>query len=370
MEARRLEQQRRYSAKSNAVQTLPSTQDEKFNLRLIDLYRKYPCLWNQSLKDYEDVDLKRKAWQDIADEMGAHLKANFVRHRILEMQYQLNIYNLKMIEYKMYPDASRQPEKLYYFDAFASIVDASQRREPDQSGRTEDAKNLVAKKANRSIADIFKQRIQQPNNMNIMRKMMQRLVLSNNDNPNGSPRGHLESGLWLKAQQPEQMMDAAVKSEIKSKSEIDNMIIERIQGMELPVDSMDSNSLDGQEALMYIPSVVRKRLRQNFMSGMRRELEGERHSQTIAAPKKHPTPLSPMKPALPGDSVSKTRLTHKVGLPKSTKSDGSESKSEDEDVHRLQWRVRLQRGSRRQSGNAQKYNLQPPLLQGMCDCDF
>ncbi|KAH8238380.1 hypothetical protein KR032_005247 [Drosophila birchii] len=117
MEARRQEKQRRESAKSKAASQLPSSQDEEFNLRLIDLYRAQPCLWNTSLTEHGDAERKNRAWEEIAAGMGSHLSAAFVRCRMRGLRYKLNLYKLQVIEFQMMPGKARgPPEKPYFVD--------------------------------------------------------------------------------------------------------------------------------------------------------------------------------------------------------------------------------------------------------------
>lgn len=118
MEARRLEKQRRESAKSKAASQLPSCQEQEFNLRLVDLYREQPCLWNTSLAEHGDAERKRRAWEEIAGKMGSHLSASFVRCRMRSMRYKLNVYQLQLIEYQMTPGMGVPPEKPYFVDRF------------------------------------------------------------------------------------------------------------------------------------------------------------------------------------------------------------------------------------------------------------
>lgn len=136
MEARRQERQRRESAKATAATSLPSSQDEEFNLRLVDLYGGQSCLWNTSLPEHEDVELKRGAWEKIAKELGSHLTAAFVRSRVHSMRHQLNVYKLQMIEYQMTPGIGKAPEKPYYVDRFA-FLDTVPTSRGDDTGQSE-----------------------------------------------------------------------------------------------------------------------------------------------------------------------------------------------------------------------------------------
>ncbi|XP_022234146.2 uncharacterized protein LOC111082271 [Drosophila obscura] len=143
MEGRRFDRQRRDSAKSTAAPTLPSTQDQNFHLRLADLYGQHACLWNTSLAEYQNVELKRQAWDTIAGELGSHLNVAFVRSRISSMRHQLNVYKLQMIEYKMCPGLGQEPEKPYHLDAFAfldtihALPELDARPRPDQEAKQE-----------------------------------------------------------------------------------------------------------------------------------------------------------------------------------------------------------------------------------------
>lgn len=140
MEARRQERQRRESAKATAATSLPSSQDEEFNLRLVDLYGQQSCLWNTSLPEHEDVELKRGAWEKMAKELGSHLTAAFVRSRVHSMRHQLNVYKLQMIEYQMTPGIGKEPDKPYYVDRFA-FLDTVPTPRGDDAGQGETAKS-------------------------------------------------------------------------------------------------------------------------------------------------------------------------------------------------------------------------------------
>ncbi|BFG01897.1 uncharacterized protein DMAD_01542 [Drosophila madeirensis] len=121
MEERRLDRARRDSAKSAAAPTLPSSLDKSFNIRLAELYGQHECLWNTSLAEYHNVQLKMQAWEAIASKLGSHLTAGFVRNRISALRHQLNMYKLQMIEYKMCPGGDTEPEKPYHLEAFAYL---------------------------------------------------------------------------------------------------------------------------------------------------------------------------------------------------------------------------------------------------------
>ncbi|KAH8237699.1 hypothetical protein KR038_008317 [Drosophila bunnanda] len=131
MEARRLEKQRRESAKSKAASQLPSSQEQEFNLRLIDLYRSHPCLWNTSLTEHADGARKNRAWEEIAAGMGSHLSAAFVRSRMRSLRYKLNLYKLQVIEFQMMPGKVRGPPEKPYFVDRLDFLDAEATSSPE-----------------------------------------------------------------------------------------------------------------------------------------------------------------------------------------------------------------------------------------------
>ncbi|XP_068154771.1 uncharacterized protein [Drosophila tropicalis] len=137
MEARR----RRESAKSGAATVLPSTKDEAFDLRLIELYGKKECLWNTSLADFENKELKEKAWQNIVKQLGAHLTTGFLRSRIRNLRHRLNVYKLHEIEYKMCPNNDKLPEKPYFSDQFAFLdkLEKPQMTSPEKEAKETDS---------------------------------------------------------------------------------------------------------------------------------------------------------------------------------------------------------------------------------------
>lgn len=416
MEARRLERQRRDSAKSTAVDKLPSTQDEEFHLRLIDLYGKYPCLWKTTISDYENAALKRQAWQEISNQLGPHLSPSFVRSRISSMRYRLNVYKLQMIEYKMSPASGKQPEKLYYIDRFSFLDEPSGSQPPHEKAQSEcdlgqDKKKLKSQKS--SIANLFKQRIQQQQQQPAqLPSVLQRL--SQSDRPSGGVKEQPESTLddysdfsiasVVRHRAPHQSILA--KSRIRAgpdvrlsdlrkqvvgdqlaaaaakpgpsgpppNPDIDNMLKKRMRrlgmaamGKESPADSLDSFT-DYRSSLINIPSVVKKRMRQQLQIGISRAWDDDKsHSNRPDSQMSLPQPSAPLR-AMPGDSVSKTKVSKHLRQPKPVI--GSEEQlSDEEDFYRLHWSLRQQQRSRRSGGKSPSRELPqpvPPLLLGHC----
>ncbi|TDG39424.1 hypothetical protein AWZ03_014154 [Drosophila navojoa] len=418
MEARRLERQRRDSAKSTAAEKLPSTQDEEFHLRLIDLYSKYPCLWKTTISDYENAALKRQAWQEISNQLGAHLSPSLVRSRISSMRYRLNLYKLQMIEYKMSPASGKKPEKLYYIDRFAFLDEPSGSQPLNENAQSEvdlgqDKKKLKSQKS--SIANIFKQRMQQEQEQPVqLPTVLQRL--SQSDRSSGGVKEQPESTLddysdfsiasivrhpgphqsllaknrrrvsqdirlseLRKQVVGDQLVGATAKPAALSPpphSDIDNMLKKRMHrlgmaemGKESPADSLDSFT-DYRSSLINIPSVVKKRMRQQLQIGMMRAWDDDR-SNTNKPDSQMSLPQTsvPLR-ALPGDSVSKTKVSKHQRTPRPVAS-SAEQLSDEEDFYRLHWSLRQQQRSRRSGGKSSLNRDQlpqpvPPLLLGSC----
>lgn len=417
MEARRLERQRRDSAKSTAVEKLPSTQDEEFHLRLIDLYGKYPCLWKTTISDYENAALKRQAWQEISNQLGPHLSPSFVRSRISSMRYRLNVYKLQMIEYKMSPSSGKQPEKLYFIDRFHFLDEPSgsqptNDRALSESDLGQDKRRLKSQKS--SIANIFKQRMQQQQEQPVeLPSVLQRL--SQSDRTSAGVREQPESTLddysdfsiasIVRHRAPhhsilaktrmragpdvrlsdlrkqvigDQLAAAAGKPSplaIAPHPDFDNMLKKRMHrlgmaemGKESPADSLDS-FVDYRSSLINIPSVVKKRMRAQLQIGISRAWDDDKsNSNKPDSQISLPQPSAPLR-ALPGDSVSKTKVSKHLRPPKPVI--GSEEQlSDEEDFYRLHWSLRQQQRSRRSAGKSstrdQLPQPVPPLLLGRC----
>ncbi|XP_017068369.1 uncharacterized protein LOC108106033 [Drosophila eugracilis] len=149
MEERRLAYQRRLLAMRSAATSLPSSQEKEFNLRIVDLYKNQPCLWNTSLPEHKDVDLKKKAWEKIAKELGSHLNAEFIRCRVRAMRYHLNVYKLQMIEYEMTPGVGKEPVKPFYVDHFTFLESKDTVKESEgeeTSSKPETKPNSISEK--------------------------------------------------------------------------------------------------------------------------------------------------------------------------------------------------------------------------------
>ncbi|XP_030566091.1 uncharacterized protein LOC115766339 [Drosophila novamexicana] len=427
MEARRLERQRRDSAKSSAAETLPSTQDEEFHLRLIELYCQHPCLWKTSLSEYEDAELKRQAWQDISNQLGAHLTPSFVRSRISSMRYRLNVYKLQMLEFKMSPASGKQPEKLYYIDKFAFLDEASssqQQQELQQLSEAEqahDRTDLGARNSDLSISSIFKQRMQRqqqqaeqlpqvlqrlsqsgrsegaedmsPGNLDdfadfsiasVVKKRMQQSLQPQIRSIPKVPDSLLNARRLIKKAQNKQPVGdhvhgATGKPNQNAKAQnmdIDSMLKQRMHRLGLAEQGRDSvGSLDSfadlRGSLVNIPSVVKKRMRQQLPIGVPRNMELEKFTPKsfLQKPESMLTipPNSATLRAQPGDSVSTTKVSKQPGQPKP--SDSEDQMSDEEEFYRLHWSVRQQQRSRRPPGMVSNRDLipqpVPPLLLGM-----
>lgn len=384
MEARRLERQRRESAKSSAVETLPSTQDHEFDYRLIDLYAQHECLWNTSLREHTDVEQKRKAWDDIAEKLGPHMKASFVRSRIANMRYRLNLYKLQMIEYKMGPDNIKQPEKLYYIDRFAfleRINTPTLEPNPSVSDRQLDTGS--------SIATMVKQRMQQQQQSDqlphvlrglndaavgsdlgiasVVRRRVQDML------PSGTAKQSEHSVLTQlpkfqtslqsarqKLQQARQQNKPADrlggKRDATADTNLDSSLQGRMdrlslakQGKLTPPDSLDSTS-DLHSSRLNIPSVVRKRMRKIANRGLQLEKSSSNSFPQVPESMGFVARSGRTLRAQPGDSVSKTKLTPAKHSPRARPHSEDHPHSDDEELYRLHWTVRQQRRTRRSIG--------------------
>lgn len=385
-------------------------------MRLIDLYGKYPCLWKTSISEYEDAELKRQAWQEISNQLGAHLSPSFVRSRISSMRYRLNVYKLQMIEYKMSPASGKQPEKLYYIDRFGFLDEASgsqQQQEQEQSDNEQahDRKKLKEQKS--SIASIFKQRMQQQQQQaEQLPSVLQRL--SQSDRPSAgikelpesnfddysdfsiasivkkrtAPQGAMQKSMIRpisdsklvdrrKQSIGDEMLGATATSALVAQGQnpdIDNMLKQRMHrlgmvelGKESAAESLDSLG-DFRSSLINIPSVVKKRMRQQLQIGLTRGWFEEQSSST--KPESHisiSTTVTALR-AMPGDSVSKTKVAKMSHTPKPARSN-DDPMSDEEEFYRLHWALRQQQRSRRSGGKSPLRDLMPqpvpPLLLGL-----
>ncbi|XP_034484980.1 uncharacterized protein LOC117789908 [Drosophila innubila] len=427
MEARRLERRRRDSAKNIAAPMLPSSQDQDFHLRLIDLYRQHACLWNTSLNEHQDTKLKREAWDDIASKLGSHLTASFVRSRISSLRYRLNVYKLQMLEYKMSPSYAKKPEKHYYIDNFDfldTVIHSQEQKQKrlSECDRLDDDTTEWARKSNLSIASIFKQRIKQQGEMpnvlqrlsitergktanfnfndysdlsiaSVVKKRMQqqppldRQAKSEKNSIIGLPKFReslLNTRLLLQQTQKTRKTahdkSAGVTEMSTHKShttshEIDDMLRKRMHRLSLieqdkdsPLDSLDDAS-ECRDSRLNIPSVVKKRMRQQFslrtLNGLDLErISSKSFSNLPDSMLNIPQDSSALR-ALPGDSVSKTKMTKCSIEPKTIDLEESKEHSDDDDLYRLHWSVRQQKRSRRPAGMvpSQDFRSQPlPFL--------
>ncbi|XP_034106642.1 uncharacterized protein LOC117569542 [Drosophila albomicans] len=343
MESRSGDRQRRASAKCSAAPTLPSSQDEEFHLRMIDLYAQQPCLWNTTLCEYQNAELKREAWEDITRHLGSHLNASFVRNRIQSMRYRLNVYKLQLLEYKMSPETAKMPEKLYFMDKF-DFLDSILSLDDEQSPPEKSESETSDVRSSLSISSICEQRVQQEQLK--LPQLVQRLKAASQQLPETSP-----------------VLDVSLRSHLQRLSLVE-------QGKELTSDN----------SLLHIPSVVRKRLQQQLSQAepeqkMNTEVEVETETEAEAeksSSKANVSLLSIPQTSLrakPGDSISKTRVSK---LPKQSKKMElleAQQLSDDEDLYRLHWSVRREQSSRRAVALPPNHELHPsqampPLLFG------
>ncbi|KAH8416762.1 hypothetical protein KR222_003281 [Zaprionus bogoriensis] len=399
MEARRLERQRRDSAKSSAVQTLPSTQDHDFNIRLIDLYGQHECLWNTALSEHSDVELKRQAWDEIAKKLGAHLTASFVRCRINSLRYRLNLYKLQMIEYKMGPSSAKQPEKLYYIDHFAFLERIHQQQEEEPASDSEKKSD-----SDLSIASIFKQRLQQQQQQHQhehLPHVLRRLTAASEESDVGVAsvvqrrlqksaqpslihmpkfqRSLLSARQLLQKARLEKLRNTSgsnietaekpVARERNANVNVDSMLQERMhrlnlieRGRKTPPDSLDSVS-NFQGSRLNIPSVVQKRMRAQLPLGMQLEKSSSKSFPNLQASQESLPHGTTTLRAQPGDSVSKTKL-HKYRSRSKQRTD-MDRHSDDEELYRLHWTVRQQKRTRRSAGAVTNHEFRSQPLPTM-----
>ncbi|KAH8385478.1 hypothetical protein KR093_007928 [Drosophila rubida] len=380
MEARRLERQRRASAKSSAAPTLPSSQDEDFHLRMIDLYAQQPCLWNTTLCEYHDAELKRNAWEEITRKLGAHLNASFVRSRIRGMRYRLNVYKLQLLEHKMSPSSAKPPEKLFFMDRFGfldTMISSDDEEQPEPSDSEQgDLKSSL------SIASICEQRVQQQQMQ--LPHLLQRLKSSHRGNQSSEPDVVNIPSVVKKRQLPALQVEPSGSNEQPGSStglpqasplQLDSALRRRMQRLSLIEHTKEQphDSSDVRGSVLNIPSVVRKRLQQQLtlegplLDGEAEKSSAKGYAAVLPGPSQLSLPqVSGSMRAQPGDSISKTRVS------KSTKTSAllqSQQQSDDEDLYRLHWSVRQEQRSRRADALPPRHELHPsqampPLLFG------
>lgn len=392
MEARKLERQRRDSAKSSAIESLPSTNDQEFNYRLIDLYSQYECLWNTSLREHNDVEMKRLAWEEIAKRLGSHLTASFVRSRIAGLRYRLNLYKLQTIEYKMGPTNVRPPEKLYYIDKFA-FLERINSPQPEPAPSTGDRKLEPGP----SIATIVKQRMQQQQQHDQLPHVLRGLNeaapdsglgiasvvqrrMQNQTQPQPQPQMQMQpASLSVRSSQmhmpkfhasmasarqmlqqvrqqkqresrsvAERATDKLSDRDEVSQTKLDTMLQDRMHRLHLDrqdklsqPDSLDSSS-DAQNPGLRIPTVIKKRMQKSSLHDLQLPTS---HSKSF-----HALPDSmggiahggATLQAQPGDSVSKTKVTSGKRMPRPKPQSDAQHHSDDDELYRLHWDVRQQ----------------------------
>ncbi|KAH8356540.1 uncharacterized protein LOC110181809 [Drosophila serrata] len=300
MEARRLEKQRRESAKSKAASQLPSSQEQEFNLRLIDLYKSKPCLWNTSLTEHSDAERKNRAWEEIAAGMGSHLSPAFVRSRMRSLRYKLNLYKLQLIEFQMMPGkATGPPVKPYFVDRLDFLdVEATSSTEPPtvmppDSTSPETMGNLWS-------------------NFDL-KKPLETLTKLTRDAPTVPQTG------------------SSIAATVKQRLE---------------------NQLPPMEFLKPRGTITRQQKERNLRSS---GLRGESSSGSSMVVSDTP----PKMQARPGDSISVTKLEVKRQMQKQNKGTERPStsrraresvESEDEELYSLHWNMRRERRSLRQGG--------------------
>ncbi|XP_017113001.1 uncharacterized protein LOC108136403 [Drosophila elegans] len=307
MEVRRLEQQRRLLAMRAAESSLPSSQEEDFNLRLVNLYKGQPCLWNTSLPEHLDAELKRSAWEKIAAQMGSHLTPEFVRCRVRNMRYHLNVYKLQKIEYDMAPGVGKEPKKPFYFDLFAFL---------DSNNNNTNAEKEKPKANQKPEAETDKY-------------------------------AKLWSGLKLTSMAKRES-GAGNPEERRPGPSIFGMVKKRLEEQVKPLEfSMPRLSISKMQRGM-----VRDRV-----------LDQSTSTSSLGVLSEAPPALQ----ARPGDSVSKTKLAQKKPpgereseRPTTSKmaqiTHDDDNQSEDEELYRLHWSVRKEQRSRR-PGQEQRQKL-------------
>ncbi|XP_017015417.2 uncharacterized protein [Drosophila takahashii] len=298
MEERRLERQRRLLAMRSAAPSLPSTHSKEFNLRLVELYKAEPCLWNTSLPEHKDPEQKRYAWEKIAAQLGSHMSAEFVRCRMRSMRYHLNVYNLQMIEYQMAPPSAtdKPPEKPFYHESFAfletatSNSDNSDQKDSASGEPTEEPKPSTADKLAKLWSDF---------NLKTLTKR-ESLAASGSG---GHPPRERRSGPSIAGMVKMRLQEAQMKP---LEFAMPRLGIPRVQ-RSIPKSRVLEQSFGSEEALSQSPTALQAR---------------------------------------PGDSVSKTKLDRDREKP-TTSQKAQGSQSEDEELYSLHWNVRKEQRSLR-----------------------
>lgn len=421
MDARKLERQRRDSAKSCAIESLPSTHDRTFNYRLIDLYSQHGCLWNTSLREHTDVELKRVAWEEIAKKLGSHLTASFVRSRIAGLRYRLNLYKLQTIEYKMGPSNVKPPEKPYYIDKFAFLERSnSPQVEPEASARD---KKL---ETGPSIATMVKQRMQQQQQHDqlphvlrgldeaapdskmgiasvVQRRMQNRIqpqtLTQSSTQTSTHTQPHTLTGRSVLTHMPKfqaslasarQMLQQARQQKLQESLPVverttdkvserdespntreDTLLQDRMNRLSLDrqdklstLDSLDSTS-DMHSSGLRIPSVIKKRIQKTALHEMQLPKSISKSFPAFSDPMGSIAHGGATLRAQPGDSVSKTKVSSGRRLARPRPQYDAQSYSDDDELYRLHWTVRQQGRTRRSTGAALRHenrSQRPPTV--------
>ncbi|KAH8345219.1 uncharacterized protein [Drosophila kikkawai] len=315
MEARRLEKQRRESAKSKAASQLPSSQEQEFNLRLIDLYRSQECLWNTSLTEHSDAERKSRAWEEIAAGMGSHLSAAFVRSRMRNLRYKLNVYKLQVIEFQMMPGKLKMPpEKPYFVDRLDFLDGEANSGSSTEPSRARPADGTSPERLGNLWSNFD------------LKKPLETLTKLSREAPAAVPR----SGPSIAA-----------------------TVKQRLESQMKPLEFL-------------VPRGTISRLQRQLRSSRLPEQSSSSGSVALSE-----TPIELQ--ARPGESISLTKLAWKRQMyqlqeqehPTTSRNARESVESEDEELYSLHWNMRRQRRSLRLDSSEPGQDLGPTLPAGL-----
>lgn len=101
-------------------------------IKLIELFRDYPVLWDAKVADYKNRNKKHDAWNDIALAMKVERSEVEKKMRCLIGQYQRNNKKGKS-------GAGADGDPKFYFNMFTFLKDKCKPRSYCESGRARDA---------------------------------------------------------------------------------------------------------------------------------------------------------------------------------------------------------------------------------------
>ncbi|XP_030380630.1 uncharacterized protein LOC115628584 isoform X2 [Scaptodrosophila lebanonensis] len=100
------------------TEILASTHRMRRYIKLIDLYEKHECLWNQFSKDFFNFELRNKIWSEIAEQMKKNSSPDTWKCILHSLRYNVEIERLREQEASFYNMRVELAPKLVYAEKF------------------------------------------------------------------------------------------------------------------------------------------------------------------------------------------------------------------------------------------------------------